>query len=153
MKLYDIDKLITDDKQGGLYNLFDPTFKMNKDYPLSTYVVPQEHEMRIDLISNELYGSVDYSDFLLSLNDIDNPLNVKYNDELKYVDFEAISEYRVKVIDQKDSRAKLLNSNKTTRKDSARQKYVEEKNSLPPTIKDTPTPAVQIIDNQIVIGG
>jgi hypothetical protein len=142
-----------DPKQDDLYNFFYPTFKMNKDYPLSKYVVPQEFEMRIDLISNDIYGSVDESDFLLSLNDISNPMNIKYNDELLYVDYSAISEYRVKIVDQAEARAKLLNSNKTTRKDTTRQKYVEEKYSLPPTLKDIPAPAVQVIDNQIVIGG
>jgi len=153
MKVYDLDKLKTDDNQNGLYNFFDPTFKMSAGFPMSTYVVPPEHEMRIDLICKDIYGNTDNCDFLLDLNSIDNPLNIKENDSISYVDYEAIENYRVKVIDNKEARKALLNVNKTTRKDDGRKKYVEENNSIPPTYQESPQPAVQIVDNQIVIGG
>lgn len=153
MKIYQLDKLITDDNQNGLYNFFDPTFRMESGYPIYTYEVTPENEMRIDLICKDIYGDVDNCDFILSLNLIDNPLNLKAGDKIQYVDYQAIEEYRVRVIDNKGAQNTLLNANKTTRKDETRKKYIEQRNSVPPTFQEIPQPSVKIQDNQIVIGG
>lgn len=152
MKIYDIDKLIRDDNQNGLYNLYDPTFKMSEGYPVSIYVVPPENEMRIDLICLDIYDNIENCDFLLNLNNISNPLNIKENDNIKYIDSDAISNYRVKVIDNKESRKALLNVKKTTRKDDNRKKYINENNSLPPVIQEVPKSSIQVLNNQIIIG-
>ena len=80
MDLYDLNKLIIDTNQlvgtynsqgfsddintsglsvgTGLYNLFDPTFKLNVGYALTKYIVQKEDEMRIDIISNNIYGVI-----------------------------------------------------------------------------------------------
>jgi hypothetical protein len=152
MKLYDLDKLTRDTKQDNLYNIFDPTFKMNRGYKLTQYVVSPEQEMRIDLISNSIYGNSDYCDFILDINDIDNPLNIMDGDILIYTEFAAIDEYRIKTVDNNNARARLLNANKTSRKDNARKQYVEDNYSLPPTFLETPAASVRIESNQIVIG-
>ena len=39
-------------------------------------IIEQDEEMRLDLISFRLYGSVNYVGFLCNINQIDNPLNV-----------------------------------------------------------------------------
>jgi len=152
MKLYDLDKLIRDKKQDNLYNLFDPTFKMVKGYKLTQYVVSPEDEMRIDLISKSMYGDINQCDFILDVNDIDNPLNIMVGDILIYPEFATIGEYRIQVVDNNNARALLLNANKSSRKDDARKKYVEENYSLPPTYLETPVASVRIENNQIVIG-
>lgn len=152
MKLYDLDKLIRDTKQDDLYNFFDPTFKMNKGYKLTQYVVAPEEEMRIDLISKSMYDDVNQCDFILDVNDIDNPLNIMAGDILIYPEFATIQEYRIQVVDNNNARAQLLNANKTSRKDSSRKKYVEDNFSLPPTFLETPAASVRIESNQIVIG-
>ena len=152
MKLYDLDKLTRDTKQDNLYNIFDPTFKMNRGYKLTQYVVSPEQEMRIDLISNSIYGNSDYCDFILDINDIDNPLNIMDGDILIYTEFASIDEYRIKTVDNNNARARLLNANKTSRKDNARKQYVEDNYSLPPTFLETPAASVRIENNQIVIG-
>lgn len=153
MKLYDLDKLIRDSKQNGLYNLFEPTFIGVVGINLKTHVVSSEQEMRMDLVCKEVYGSVDHVDLLLHVNDIDNPLNIMEDDILVYPSVTAESEYRVSIVDNSDNRAKLLNPNKSTKKDDNRRKYVEENYSLPPTFLQTPTAAVKIENGQIVIGG
>ncbi len=153
MEFYDLNKLVRDDNQGGLYNLFDPTFKMLDGIETYEYIVLPEHEMRIDLICNEIYGNVDNCDFLLCINDIDNPLNIMQADILVYPSVTAESEYRVSIVDNNDNRAKLLNPNKSTKKDDNRRKYVEENYSLPPTFLQSPTSPVKIENGQIVIGG
>jgi len=152
MKLYNLDKLIRDTKQDDIYNLFDPTFKMVKGYKLTQYVVLPEEEMRIDLISKSMYNDVNQCDFILDVNDIDNPLNIMAGDILIYPEFATIQEYRIQVVDNNNARALLLNANKSSRKDDARKKYVEDNFSLPPTFLETPAASVRIESNQIVIG-
>ena len=152
MKIYDLDKLVTDDNQDGLYNMFDPTFRFAEGYPTTEYVVPLDREMRIDLICLDIYGDVNNIDFLIKFNSIDNPLNVMVGDSIRYVDFEAIDQFRTSVVDNKNSRKTLLNVNKTTKKDENRKKYIEDSYSVPPTYQEVPQPSVQIKDNQIVIG-
>lgn len=153
MTLYDIEKLMRDPNQENLYNLFDPTFKMNTGFKLTKHIVSPEQEMRIDLISEELYGTVDQADFLLDINDIDLPLNIKAGDEIIYPEFTSISEYRINVVDNAEARSKLLNASKTTRLDDNRKRYIEENYSLPPTFLETPEAPVKIESNQIIIGG
>lgn len=175
MKIYDLNKLVKDPKQlvgkyvnqgftdtistsgtsigDSLYNFFDPTFKMNIGINLQQHTVAPEEEMRIDLVCKSVYNnSVDEVDFLLDLNDIDNPLNIMAGDLIYYAVVTAIPEYRITVIDNNDVRAKLLNANKSTRKDSSRKKYVDSNYALPPTFTETPTPPVKIENNQIIIG-
>lgn len=152
MKLYDLDKLIRDPKQDNLYNLFDPTFKLNLGYNLREFIVGPEQEMRIDLVCQEIYKSVDQVDFLCDLNNIDNPLNIKEGDSILYANYDAISNFRVTIVDNNESRAKLLNVNKSSKKDSNRQKYVEQNFALPPNMKQVPDSAVKIENGQIVIG-
>jgi hypothetical protein len=152
MKLYDLYKLIRDTKQNNLYNFFDPTFKMNIGINLREHIVAPEEEMRIDLVCNNIYNSIEQVDFLLDLNDIDNPLNIMEGDQILYASETAIPEYRVKTIDNNDARAKLLNANKSSRKDDNRKKYLDESYVLPPTFIETPEAPVKISNNQIVIG-
>jgi hypothetical protein len=153
MKLYDLDKLIRDNKQDNLYNLYDPTFKLETGINLRQFVVGPEQVMRIDLVCNEIYKSVNQVDFLCDLNNIDNPLNVKEGDVILYPNFDAISYYRVTITDNNDARAKLLNVNKSTKRDNNRQKYVEQNFALPPNVKQVPDASVKIENGQIVIGG
>ena len=75
MKIYDIDNLKKDDT--GNYDLSQLTFKHRNDVEMYSYVVQQGEEMRIDLISESIYGSIEYVDILMHINYIDNPLNIK----------------------------------------------------------------------------
>ena len=152
MELYDINKLTKDSNQENLYNFFDPTFKMTSGFRLNKYIVSREEEMRIDLVSQSIYGSIDQVDFLLNINDIDNPLNIMEGDQLIYPEFGAIDNYRVRVIDNANARSILLNSNKSTKIDSNRKKYVDQDYSLPPTFLDSPEASAKIENNQIIIG-
>jgi hypothetical protein len=152
MKFYDLDKLIRDVNQDGLYNFFDPTFKMNVGINLQLHIVEPEEEMRMDLICSHIYNTTDHVDFLLDLNDIDNPLNIMEGDQILYAVITAIPEYRISIIDSNDIRAKLLNVNKSTRKDNNRTKYIDDNYSVPPTMLESPNASVKIQNNQIVIG-
>ena len=152
MKIYDLDISKRDENQNKLYDLIEPTFKSNIKIPLSTYIVPPEEEMRIDLICNSIYNNPDYCDFILNLNDIDNPLNILSGDTILFVDVSAISSYRINTGGDKDNRKQLLNTNKISKKDSNRKKYIDENYSLPPTYSQTLNNPVQIESGQISIG-
>ena len=52
-----------------LYNFFDATFQYLTNIILYQYTVTQFREMRIDLISQDIYQDTKYCDFLLNLND------------------------------------------------------------------------------------
>jgi hypothetical protein len=153
MKLYDIDTLTTDSNQSGLYNLFQPTFQMGLNYPNEQHIVSPEEEMRIDLVCQAVYGSTDYCDFILNINNIDNPLNIMTGDVLLCHSPGAFEDFKVSKSQIVNAQNQLLNVNKSTKVDNNRQSFVEQNYSLQPTFKEIPSAPVQVINNQIVIGG
>ena len=152
MKIFDLDILERDPNQDELYDLSQVTYKEVSGYPLYVHIVEPHEEMRIDLISQRCYSSTEYVDFLLSFNDIDNPLNIKEGDIINYIDTDYVDFYRVTPEKPKVLQKRLLNPNKQTRKDGNRQVYVEDNFSLPPTLLDVPVESVQIKGNTILIG-
>jgi hypothetical protein len=152
MKIYDIDRLFRDENQDNLFNMFVITFKTDRTVPYRQYTVPEENEGRIDLICRDIYKKIDDIDIILNLNDIDNPLNIKAGTSLSYPSYTAISNFRVNTEEAIQTRATLLNANKLTRKDSSRQAYLENNQSLPPNIQKEPQPQVKVEGNRIVIG-
>lgn len=151
MKIYDIDILSRNDKQGKLYDFTQPTFKNLSVNSIYESTVEPHEEMRIDIICDRLMGSNEYVDFLLNFNDIENGLNIKSGDIIRYVDISTVDFFRVKPDDTTLTKS-LLNINKQTRKDSNRQQYLEDNFSLPPTLLDTPIESVQVKGNQVIIG-
>lgn len=150
MNLYDISSVKIDLDQNGLYDLTEPTFSL-KDLPRYPFTVMKEHEMRIDLISKEIYKSIDYSDMILNLNDIDNPLNIKSGDIIYYVDLGEIEGYKLDNNASKENRKNLLSQNKSNVKDNNRQKYIEDNYQLPPTILSLPQSPITSNGNKITI--
>lgn len=155
MNLFDITILKTDDNQlsdinQSMYNLIEPTFT-TKDLIKFTTVVTREQEMRIDLISYSLYQSVNYADLLLNINDIDNPLNIKEGDTLLYPPLEHLEYYRINPDTITVNRRRLLSPNKSNRKDTNRQQYVENNYQLSPTFLDNPSNPVSTGGDKITI--
>jgi len=152
MKLYDIENLSRDPNQDNLYDLFNKTYI---DFPAAQsteYVVEKDEEMRMDLISFRIYGSVDYVDFLCNFNQIDNPLNIMMGDVIKYVELPDIVSFNNKDVNVEEVRRGLLNANKSTRKDPNRKQFVEQGYSLPPNFLETPQAPVRLDGNILVIG-
>jgi hypothetical protein len=158
MKIYDLNniKKVTQryDKELGqtdFYDLTESTFRSRVDVSYNYYYVQKNEEMRIDLVCYSIYNNTDYIDILLNVNEIDNPLNIKYGDVIKYPSDKDIPLFRVKT-ESKDITNTLINKNKSTRKDKNRNKYIEENFTLPPTVlQNTIEPVIQEGDN-IVIG-
>jgi hypothetical protein len=160
MELYDIKNLKRDTKQTagitsslGLYNLFDATFKYVTNVLLYQYTVPLYREMRMDLISYDLYNTDEYTDFLCDINNIDLPLNVMYNDILYYVSADKIPYFRIDESGSKNIRSVFINNAKVSSIDNNRNKYIQNNYSLPPTFLDTPADSVKIVSGNIILGG
>lgn len=158
MNIYDLDvkriKQSLDKELGTQYfwDLTQSTFKSRNDVSMNYWYVQQDEDMRIDLICYRIYDNTDNIDILLNVNRIDNPLNIKNGDVLRYPSENDIYLFRV-TEDEKQSVQKLLNRNKAPKKDSNRKDYVEKNYSLPPTVLQTPTEPVSIVGKDIVIGG
>lgn len=152
MNVYDLNNLKRDVAQNNLYNFFDATFQ----YFITTlyqYQVKQNEEMRIDLVCNSIYGNVDYCDFILDLNNIDNPLNIMNNDILLYVPSDKIQYFRLDETTAKTLRNTFLNASKISKQDPKRASYVENNYSLPPTFLEVPAESVKIVNGKIILGG
>lgn len=151
MNVYDIDSLKKN--TDGSYDLTQLTFQYRNDVELYQYEIQKGEEMRIDLICESIYGSIEYIDIIMRINNIDNPLNVKEGTILRYPDASKVSLFRI--IEEKKSEVqnKIINTNKTTRKDSNRETYLKQGYSLPPVVLEKPTEPVRIEGDNIVIGG
>ena len=160
MKIYEIESLVIDNYQNSdiarsgikigdsLYDFFQPTFQMLQNYTISHTKVLPENEMRIDLVTNGIYNTTEYIDFILGFNDIDNPLNIMSDDDIFYTDFQNIENFRVKTSQNVSVKNTLLNVNKVTKIDSNRQSFVEQNYSLSPTLNETPQPSIIIDKNK-----
>lgn len=155
MEIYDIDKL-KKSINGGLYDLNQATFLYNIDIPLFEYTVQMGEEMRMDLVCNSIYQNKNtkYVDLLCSINNIDNPLNIKVGQTIIYPDESDISKFRYEdSINRGDSiKEAFTKPNKSTRQDSNRKKYLENNTSLPPTILDNPIDPFDLDGDNYIIG-
>jgi hypothetical protein len=152
MKLGDLEVLSRDANQSDLYNLFTKTYI---DFPLTSakdYIVSQDEEMRMDLISYRIYDDVKYVDFLCNFNQIDNPLNVMAGDIIRYVNAEEISFFKNEEAQNEEVKRKLLNANKATRKDPSRKTFVDEGFTLPPNFLPEPKKPINFEGNTMIIG-
>jgi len=167
MDIISLNEYLTYDKSIDLVNLFKPVIiNPTIDNELGTYVVGRDDEMRIDLIFKNIY-ELEYNevgiylgniDVLLSINNIDNPLNIKEGTIIKYPQLGQFDLFRLRI---NENQAKIKNSvgkklavpNKTTRKDKSRGSYLENDYSLPPVVLETPREPVRIEDTIFSIGG
>ena len=150
MKIYDIDTLEKDDS--GNYNLTQLTYQ--SDFNIvnyQQYEVQKGEEMRIDLVCQSIYGSLDYIDIILNANNIDNPLNIKEGKIIIYPTGN-VDGLRYSDIKKQNAAEVLTNTNKQQRKDNNRKKYVENQYSLPPTIMNERTQQYDISSDVIVLG-
>lgn len=151
----DTDILKRNSNQSGLYDLFTTTFINNINVEVFGYVVAKEEEMRIDKISEKIYGKIEFSSFLCNINFIKNPLSIKTGDILLYVTEKDIDKFTPTPEITDTIRQDLLGNNKINKIDKARKDtIVPQKDALPPTIKKETKPNI-IIDNvkeEVILG-
>jgi hypothetical protein len=155
MNITSIDNL---KKANDFYDLTSLSFIYKNNIDLFGYHVQYGEEMRIDLVMQSIDINLSDLDIILYINNIDNPLNIKEGMLIMYPDASNIEEFRLSMdsasANSNEIKEQLIpRPNKTTRKDPKRQKYVEERYSLPPVVMDTPKSSVRIEDGNIIIGG
>lgn len=135
-----------------LYDLTESTF-VYQNIPLYSYTVQKGEEMRIDLVSDSIFSTLEYADVLLNINNIDNPLNIKEGSIIYYSDTNVMDALRLSQ-PTNDSlvTTKLSNTNKSTRVDRNRKDYIEKNYSLSPNILESPTNQVKISGDNLIIG-
>jgi len=151
----------------SLFDLFTSTIQQHiTGANLQEYVVQEIDEMRIDLLFQNMYDLsasdvvyyLEHIDVILTINNIDNPLNIKKGMVIKYPGLGEIDFFRIEVpTDLSKKRVDILGRlgkpNKQTKADPARQKYLKDEISLPPTVNSTPKTPVTIKNGQFNIGG
>ncbi len=160
MNITSIDNLKDDGT--SYWNLFSPDIMRNPIPDLYEYTVQKYEEMRIDSVMLSIYP--DYNavlsdvDVILYINGIDNPLNIVEGMTIKYPIFDMLDTFRVFMIDSKAGKnirntLAVANPNKSTRKDGARQKFVENNFLLPPVVLGATRDPVRTGEGTILIGG
>jgi len=107
----------------GLYDLFSNTvvdFDIERDF----FIVEEKEEARMDLISLRLYGSIEYIEELMMINNILNPFSIKQGDIITYVSFGALESFH-------DTTEKIIKSDKKKKKN----KSTRQDPKRPPTIR------------------
>lgn len=146
----------------GYYNLFITTYN-GGFVSLSIFKCDRRHNMRMDLVSNDLYGTTKYVGTLCQLNDIMNPFSISEGDMLLWCSADqaeslmlVISELKYSTVEDIMSNAKreLINSAKKAKQDPNRRNYLENKKineNLPPTVLVTNVPQIVVNEDKIKI--
>lgn len=154
-------------KDMKMYNLFRPTIKNdNPEAKYQTYEVQQEDEMRIDLIFQKMYDLQPYEvgpyleniDVILTINNIDNPLNISQGMILKYPEIGSFDLFRIENDEEsfqkkKSIMEKLGKPNKQTKVDPKRKSFLSAGNALPPPVNSKPKAPVTLNNKSFLIGG
>lgn len=149
MELTNLNKLKRDKSE--LYDLIVATYKHDMSLPFFEYIISEDEEMRIDLISRNIYGSENYTEYILDYNGIDNPLNFIKGDKIKYLSLEDMEKTMVEVKESYYAQKRQFTVLENT--DASREEYNSNNSSLTPTTKRTPSKSVTIQGNSINIGG
>jgi len=152
MNINDLNLLKRDPNQGDLYDLTQNNLKFVPNLQGSYFVLSDEEEMRVDLVSYAIYDDVDNVDYILSLNDIDNPLNLMSGDYIKWINPTQLNAIEINVSKVDTVSLGLINTNKKTQVDPARQAYVSNGYSFPPTFNEAGGPPAAISGNTIILG-
>lgn len=156
MKLEQVDKLKFD-QTIGLFNITQSVFVFARGIPYFPHFVEKEEEMRMDLISDRLYQTTEYTAFLCRLNNIINPLNIKEGTLLIWCEEQNIEAHTppddtfVEEVKQT-----FVNLAKKRRVDSKREKYNNLKDadvSLPPVFNDVEVENVTLSEDGIITIG
>lgn len=144
------NKINRDPKQLDLFNLFQKNIINVQNLSLMVYIVPKEYEMRLDRISQQLYGTDNYVEELMILNDIINPYSVKEGQYIYFCDINSLANLYTK--------DDMTNSNEIKRQEliNSTQKVqditVSTDKNLPPNIKPSSLNQITVTDdNQVKI--
>lgn len=134
---------------GELYNLSNITVK-SADFTenqLGIYVIPREYEMRLDLVSQKLYDSMEYVEELMKLNNILHPFSIKAGDIINYLPLDLL--YLMHA-DYNENELQPTNlSQVDAKKDTTRQKRQpsQKPREIKQIVEDKAAKKIKIINN------
>lgn len=151
------NRIQRDPAQDNLFDLFQKNIVSTTNISLEIYIVPREFEMRLDRISDFIYGSSNYMEELMVLNDIISPYSVKEGQYIYFCQVDSLQ--KLYTIDDLQSskeiaRQNLINSSKSNRdKQTSNLSVTADKDqNLPPTIKPSNLKQIKISkDNRVEI--
>jgi len=110
------------EEDSNLYNLNTRTVLYNKriSNPFK-HIVSEDENMRMDIISIRLFGSVKFVEELMVLNNIRNPFSIKEGDIINYLNLEDMNYLHGFDPDNTKNYEKLINKNKNTKIDPNRK--------------------------------
>ena len=117
------------DQDENLYNIFRQTYIDSNKIILHKTFVKTNENMRLDIISERLYGTFTYIEELMQLNNIINVWNIKEGDVILYCPTNNFEKLKALEKELDAVIANIATPNKDTRIDENRNKNV------PPTIK------------------
>ena len=144
------NKIKRDPKQGDLFNLFQKNIMTSANFNFLKkatlpYIVPREFEMRLDRVSEFLYGSGNYVEELMTINDILNPYSIKEGQEIYFCPPSALPNLYTtdELSDEKEvKRQELIKSSQTNKNRSS--------SSLPVTIKPSNLEQIKVSKDNVV---
>lgn len=130
MKIYSFDKK-TLNKKGEIYDIFEKNIRYSREINLYQYIVPIEREMRLDLISKDIYGSTDYMEELIILNNIINPYSIKAGQILNFCPKTQLNSLYTKdeLKTEEENKQKIINA---SQQKNSRYKPLEQQ--IPTTV-------------------
>ncbi|CAG7580901.1 MAG: hypothetical protein SLAVMIC_00595 [uncultured marine phage] len=152
--LEQLKSIVVDGEVTRMFDLTEATYVTSTDVIFFQYVVPRHREMRMDLISYDIYASTDFTDFLMYLNGKINPFQVREGEKIIFVSPDVIAKFYAPKENEEEVQQIFLNKSKTKRKDKKRDKFIEEKRAaLPPTVNEVKNEQVKIDGDSLIIGG
>lgn len=152
MKIYSFDtNSIKFNNITKLFDIFQKNIEYNNEIQLFVYFVPREYEMRLDLVSKKLYGTNNYVEELMVINNIINPYSIKENQKIYYCTKDALETLYVKdnLSNNDDIREEIIkNSQPSKNRNVTKQKTpttVKPKNLKQVTI-DTKNRKIKIMN-------
>lgn len=124
MSIYSFDVKSISKNDENLFDIFEKNIEYSTTIPLHKYFIPREFEMRLDLISKELYGSSRYIEELMVINNIMNPYSLKENQMIYYCTINDMQALYIKD-DMKENdkiRESIIKSSQTNKKSQQRDK-------------------------------
>lgn len=141
----------------GLYNLFITTYNGNQ-VNLAIFICDRKHNMRLDLVSNDIYNTTRYVGTLCQLNNIINPFSISEGDILYYcTDSDAESLLNVAEVIRQSGigelmnqvKSDLINALKKNKKDN--NKISSRGSDVIPSVLPSNAPQIVIDNNKIKI--
>jgi hypothetical protein len=148
---YDYLAVLSLEPATGLYDLFITTYN-GKSVTLYPFYCDRKHAMRMDIVSNDLYGTTEFVGSLCQLNNIINPFSVNEGDILFWaspLDLKELMDIPTSLLGQVKS--DLVNSMKNRKLDTKRRNYTRTPDRLPPTIMPDNSPQIVVEQDKIKI--